>query len=384
LHAKKTLESSGFFCYSHKVFLKHPRMSSADTIKNITKDLIRFRSTDTNQAERKQCLDYIEEFFEGSGFTIHRHGRHGVESLFVSRGNKRPHFLLYGHYDVVEGDDDQFFPHERDGCILGRGSFDMKSGLAVFMNIMKHLPNKRDDIGFIVVGDEEQGGSDGAAFMTEEGYGGGVVLMPDGGMQIDRIIEKEKGVMRFTLTATGVPAHSAMRWNGEHAIDKLIAAITKIQTIFPPESEHPDNHWVDTISVGTIKGGRAVNQIPEYASAFIEVRMTEKTDGKQLLAHIKQTAGSLANVEYEFGTNASLMGSDSRETARFINILKTRGHKPTHSVAHGSSDARYFTESGASVIMCQPKGGNHHGKNEWVDVKALLEYDSVVREFLKL
>jgi succinyl-diaminopimelate desuccinylase len=156
---------------------------------------------------------------------------------------------------LVDGEDSQFEPKKQGDKLVGRGALDMKSGVAVMMALMRQSEQKKWNLGLMLVGDEEIGGFDGTGYLTMLGFGGDIVIIPDGGLAVHRIIEKEKGVLRLVLHAKGEPAHGSAPWKGSSAIHVLAEAITTVHDAFVPLDQHPEDHWVTTCNVGLIEGG---------------------------------------------------------------------------------------------------------------------------------
>src|SRR3989339_346824 len=116
-------------------------------------DLIRFKTTHDRGTELQTCADYIASFFEGTGLTIERIVHSGVPSVVITKGTKTPRVFLSGHFDVVPADEDQFEPVIDGDKLFGRGAFDMKSGVAVMMHLMKAMAETSHDVGLMLTGD---------------------------------------------------------------------------------------------------------------------------------------------------------------------------------------------------------------------------------------
>ena len=359
-------------------------MPRTQKIISLIKELVTIRSTNSRKEQLLQCADFLAAFFSGTSLTVERFLHNEIPSLFISKhGNKHPRVLLYGHFDVVDGNDAQFEVQEKDGKLFGRGVFDMKGPLAILMLIMKELADTPDDVGLMLVGDEEIGGVFGAEYLLQQNYGGDVIIMPDGGMAIHQFTNKEKGILRFKLTAHGKAAHSSVAWKGDSAIDKLIATIDKIHALFVPLSEHPEDHWVKTFSVGELHGGVAYNQVPDSAYACCEVRFTEQDVPEEFIEKVKSLLPPDIDFYLDLYCPANDVDSESELYKKFVACVEDIGRATVFRPAHGSSDARYFSGKGMRVvIISQPDGGDHHGPEEWVDIGALTLYDRVVRKYI--
>ncbi len=331
-----------------------------------------------------RCADFLANFFAGTSLTVERFLENGIPSLFISKhGNKHPKILMYGHFDVVEGADAQFQVEERDDKLFGRGVIDMKGPLAIILLIMRDLAETEHDIGLILVGDEEVGGVNSAQYVLNKGYGGDVIIMPDGGMAIHQFANKEKGILRFKLTATGRGAHSSVPWKGDSAIDKLTKTVDTIRELFVPLDQHPEDHWVNTFTMGELHGGVAYNLVPPTAYACCEVRFIETSDPEEVIQSIKALLPP--DIQFELDLNCPANDADTEHPLykKFMEHVAKTGRTPVFKPAHGSSDGRYFSDHGMRVvIISQPDGGDHHGPEEWVSVEALGLYDQVARGYI--
>jgi acetylornithine deacetylase len=102
-----------------------------------------------------------------------------------------------------------------------------------------------------------------------------------------------KGTLRVEVTASGRMAHSAYPELGESAIDKLIAALTRLRAM-----PLPNNAEIGpcTLNIGLIEGGRAPNVIPDYAHADLLYRLVGPS--QDLRGQIVEAAGNEVKVEF--------------------------------------------------------------------------------------
>jgi succinyl-diaminopimelate desuccinylase len=349
----------------------------------LLKDLISFRTTRDSAAELVKCVNYIEDYFSGLNLDIKLYEKNNVLSIVITKHSKTPKIFLAGHFDVVEGDDEQFKPVDDGRKIYGRGALDMKSGLAILMYIMKELAKTNDGIGLMITGDEEVGGMDGTKYLLEQGYRSEVVLLPDGGLNPQTIIVKEKGFLRIKLSSLGMPAHSSRPWLGKNAFDSLLGAIENIKKIFIPLSEHPEGNWVHTLNIGKISGGVTFNQVAAEAFAELDIRYTEEDTLAELYKKIVLASGEEVGVELVLSGVMTFLDTTLPLVKNYILSLKDIGLNAVFSSTHGSSDARYFAEYNIPVIMSQPEGGLHHARGEWVSIASLETYYDLILNYLK-
>jgi len=198
-------------------------------IVDLTKDLIRFKSTHTRPEEIQRCARFIETWFKEHDIPCVFVERNGVPSVSALPAPRHISLLLMSHIDVVNATDPLFEPFEKNGRLYGRGAIDDKYAAALSMILLKNLieSNRRrglDDstvtLGILITGDEEVGGYHGARSAL-----GGITcdfcIALDGG-RVDKIVVKEKGILRLKVVATGKTAHGARPWQGENASERLM------------------------------------------------------------------------------------------------------------------------------------------------------------------
>lgn len=145
-----------------------------------------------------------------------------------------PRILYFsGHYDVVPAQSrDQFQPRVENGNLFGRGSSDMKSGLAAMIHAAvaareeKLLKSGR--IGIVLVPDEETAGPRGSRDLAARGILGkdGIGMLtpePTGGI----VWNANRGAITLRATMRGKPAHVGRQFEGVNAFERSLPAITQ-------------------------------------------------------------------------------------------------------------------------------------------------------------
>jgi len=355
-----------------------------EKIQKTLEDLIRFRSVaKVYNEEVKKCADYIEQFFVDTALTITRIEQNGVPSIIITKNNtKNPKVFLCGHFDIVEGEDNQFEPRQEGDKIFGRGAEDMKSGVATLMHLMRDLADTPHDVGAMFTGDEEVGGLNGTEYILDNGYSCQVAIIPDGGEEIHKVVIKEKGLIFVDFIAEGVSYHGSRPWKGVRATSRLIEALTRVQKLFIPIEDHPEDHWVSTFNIGKIEGGVVHNQIAASAKALCDLRFPGHEDPEKIINKIKSIIPegvSIKTTIYSFGVDVD----ENHELIQsYSKAIEKIGRKAEFLVTHGRSDGAFFGIKNIAVIQGQPDGGGLHSNNEWVSIPALGEYYTVVKEYL--
>jgi acetylornithine deacetylase/succinyl-diaminopimelate desuccinylase-like protein len=275
-----------------------------------------------------------------------------------------PPLILLSHLDVVpvEADTwsrDPFGGELVDGVIWGRGAVDMKDMVAMELGVLQALAReggeRRRDVIFAAVADEEAGGRFGALhwvvqrpdlFQGSDGRPAAVALnevggysMTVGGRRVYAIQVAEKGIVWTRMTATGTPGHGSMPHSDNPTV-KLAAAVNRLADkprgprVIPivarfldalglhgvvAAAERGDEVAVaaelqssvedlvlrrsisamlrDTVTPTVLRSGQKVNVIASSGQAEIDVRTLPGTDQQALLASIAELAGPDVQVE---------------------------------------------------------------------------------------
>lgn len=190
-------------------------------------------------------------------------------------GPRRVSLILNGHVDVVSPGNEALWEHSpwsgciRDGKLFGRGSCDMKAGLAsaiVAVEALRHIGvEPQGDVLVESVSGEESGGV-GTLSTIVKGYraDSAVILEPTN----LHLCVVQSGALTFRLRITGRSAHACIKHLGVSAIDKacrVLDAVARLEQERHVAFHHPlyaDPMCVAPISIGTISGGDWHSTVP--------------------------------------------------------------------------------------------------------------------------
>lgn len=358
-------------------------------MEEILKRLISFQTISHNKIENKKAIFWIKEKFQKFPLCLKYFEFSKYPSLLaLTKNTKSPKLWLAGHIDVVPGSPCLFEAKIKNGKLVGRGAFDMKFALACYLKLVEDLKNelKNYNFGIMITSDEEIGGFFGTKKILEKGYKGKSVFLPDGGENWKFEI-KAKGVLHLKVKSFGKTSHGSRPWLGEGANEKLIEFLKELKKIFKKEPCKIKNHWHSTLTIGKIEGGRATNQVSDFAEAFLDIRYTNSKERKKIERKIRPLSKKFKKIEIEEIVSANPYSVDKKN--KFLKIFSRIAYqkfkiKTSFSFSHGSSDARFFIEKGIPTILIRPIGGGHHSENEWIDLKDLKRYYEVLKEFVKM
>ena len=220
----------------------------------------------------------------------------------TSAEQPRPTVVFSTHMDTVP----PFIRSSEDSTrIYGRGSCDAKGIIAaqiaaaerlraqgIYVGLLFVVGEERDSLGAEVANEYAANERSGNRHASDGEAQPGRYLV-NGEPTENRIALASKGTLRVEVTASGRMAHSAYPELGESAIDKLLAALTRLRAMLLPSDPEIGPC---TLNIGLIEGGRAPNVIPDYAHADLLYRLVGPS--QELRRQIIETAGEQVKVEF--------------------------------------------------------------------------------------
>jgi len=199
-----------------------------------------------------------------------------------------PAITFSTHMDTVP----PFIPSSEDeDNIYGRGSCDAKGIIAAQIAAAERLRREGIHVGLLFVVGEERD-SLGAKVANDHAPRSCKFLV-NGEPTENQVALASKGTLRVEVTGRGKMAHSAYPELGDSAIDKLIAALTRLRAMPLPSDPQVGPC---TLNIGLIEGGRAPNVIPDYAHADLLYRLIGPTE--ELRKQVLAAAGDQVEVTF--------------------------------------------------------------------------------------
>jgi succinyl-diaminopimelate desuccinylase len=298
----------------------------------------------------------------------------------TTQENLEPSVLLAAHLDVVPAPQSLFTLRRDNENLYGRGVYDMKLAAACYLEFLKaHMEELTSlNIGILFTTDEEIGG-DCIPEILATGLRPKAVFIPDGGGDW-HIEARAKGFFGLKLRAYGKSAHGSRPWEGDNALHRIIDLTQELRREYP----HTNDPSSTTLSVTSINGGEAVNQIADTASALIDFRSfdtQELINFELLLFNLAKTY----NVEAKINQSGRPVIFDKSHPAvqSFMHTFeKFRGKPAEYVESYGGSDARYFAQYNIPCIIVEPYGGGRHAEDEWLLASDLGEYYRLIETWL--
>lgn len=378
----------------------------ADAAVAFTQDLVRLRTVNATGATEveRPAAELVARLFDTFGWTYDvveiAPGRPNTVAVIEGGGGAGPTLMFEGHIDVVtEGDPadwsvDPYGAEVRDGKLWGRGSADMKSGVAAMIYGVRALQLAGPFPGRIVIGvlcDEEGlmlGAKAFAATPLAREVDGVIVCEPEG----YEVCTSARGGIRLRLDLDGVMAHGCMPQEAKSPIvagARIVEALARVQTWAEERyGTHPHAGRV-TVTPTVLHGGDPdqLNVIPAHGIVGIDVRTIPGTDHAELIERVRKFA---AEAAADVGVGVALTVVDDRPAIELpedhpVVTALVEGHRQVHGAAPpfgavpGTTDGTILTRDAGLPTVVYGPGGKWiaHQKDEFVEVREIAEYTRV-------
>lgn len=367
----------------------------------LTQNLVRCKSVTPAEAG---TLTLLESVLTPLGFVCERHtfespGTVPVENLYATIGSGEPHILFAGHVDVVPVGDEASWTHPPfsaeivDGVMYGRGTADMKSGVAAFVAAASRLLAEglpQGKISLLITCDEEAVAVNGTNPLVKLLIGRGekfdcCIVGEPSSYEVfgDMIKIGRRGSLNGRLTLYGKQGHSAYPHRADNPIPRLLATLTEINADQLDEGTRnfqPSHLEITTIDVGN----PAANVIPAKAHATFNVRFNDTYSGETLaerLAHICRRCAGKHDLRFEYGAEPFITSPGPLTDAAIAALRKVAGCVPELSTTGGTSDARFIAPY-CPVIELGLVGRTIHQVDERVPVSEITQLTEVYHAML--
>lgn len=332
----------------------------------------------------------LEAFFRKAGIdTVRDEVAPGRPNLVAVVEGRRPGpTLVYcGHTDTVgvEGMAQPFVPVPRDGRVYGRGTGDMKGGLAAACGAAARTAGRGLARGRLVVAavvDEEFASLGAEAFVREWRADAAVVLEPTD----LRVAIAHKGFVLAEILTTGRAAHGSRPDEGRDAIfrmGRVLAALEQHGRALEAGTPHP-RLGVPSVHASTVHGGREWSTYPDRCLLQLERRTLPGETADAVMAAFERLLAVLRSDDGEFEAETRLVMARAAyeidERAEIVQALLgvaagsagARGRD-----AHGPVGLTFWTDAailgGAGIpsVIFGPVGGGYHSTEEWVDLRSV-------------
>ncbi|MFZ9359917.1 MAG: succinyl-diaminopimelate desuccinylase [Candidatus Nanopelagicales bacterium] len=345
-------------------------MNINQELSKLTLDLVNISSVSKDE---KSIADSIAEALKKySHLKITR-----VNNSIVAQtnfGNKQ-RVVIAGHIDTVPANNN--FPGKiNDSEVIGLGSVDMKSGIAVALKLASEITSSNYDVTYLFYESEEiETKFNGLELITKQqkdllDCDFAILMEPTNG-----ILEVGcQGSLRFEVSTSGKRSHSARWWNGENAIHKTNKILEILNNYKSREPEIDGHKFREGLQAVKVNGGIAGNVVPDSVTISINHRFAPDTSIDQATQNMK-TLFKDFNFQLVDAANAAPTGLSNPLIKEFVsNIGKNIAPK------FGWTDVARFANAGIPAINFGPGDPNlaHHPEE-----KVLISQINDVYESLK-
>ena len=311
--------------------------------------------------------------------SVVRDGNAIVASTNLNRSSR---VVIAGHIDTVPVANNlptQLHHFEREQVIVGRGTVDMKGGVAVMLKLAVELQDPNVDISWVFYDNEE-------VASELNGLGRLVRNRPDliqGDFAVlceptSALIEGGcNGTIRVEVSASGKKAHSARPWMGENAIHKLAPALEKLAS-FQPETLTVDGlEYRESLNAVLASAGIATNVITDLATLTVNYRFAPSRSGEEAERLMREFFADFEVTVTDLAVGAR-PGLNTEPAQAFMASLGTEV-KPKY----GWTDVARFSALGIPAVNYGPGDPSlAHADNENVPVGHLFDCEAGLRRWL--
>jgi len=364
-------------------------MSISNDILEILSDLIAIPSSYPPGDSIAIC-NYVADRLKQAGYATEIASKSAPVSNVIARmGIGTPSIVFNAHVDTVavadqsEWETDPFEATVIDGRAHGLGAGNCKGSIAVQIWLAEEIARRggplMGEIVFTFVGDEENLGPNGLAYLRDTGMVQPDVLICGAQTQLQAITE-ERGVIWIYIAANGTSAHAGEPQNGDNAIDRMMRLVNGLNRDLRPKMDARGRGALrSTMSIGIIEGGTNTNAVPSACRIEIDRRLMPEESIEDAVAEIEAVLRATEepadswSVTLLTGTKGFASPPDAPCITAFHKaILDITGGPIRDVAAIGASDARYFADDDIVLMTFGPgHAKDGHKANEFVPVDEL-------------
>ena len=348
------------------------------------------------------CQALLAERLASSGFHCESMRFGEVDNLWARRGDGGPVFCFAGHTDVVppgnlgDWNTDPFTPEIIDGVMYGRGSADMKSGLAAMIVGVESFLDAHADhsgsIAFLVTSDEEGRARDGTLRVVETLQARGeqidwcVLGEPSSESRLGDVVRVgRRGSLSGELRVKGVQGHVAYPRLADNPIARFAPVLAQLvatewdsgNDFFPPTS----------FQVVEVRAGAgAPNVTPGELFARFNFRYSTVWDHEGLRVRMREMLDAHDldyDLEWHLSGEPFLTAEGKLTRAVSDAVADIAGSRPELSTGGGTSDGRFIAPAGADVVELGPVNASIHKVNECVNLEDVCKLSQVYERILE-
>jgi acetylornithine deacetylase len=333
-----------------------------------------------------QIAEALAQHMRGLGFDVVKEevaaGRPNVIGVLEGARPGRS-LMLCGHIDTVgvEGMTDPFDPVERNGRLYGRGSQDMKGGVAAMVDACRVVRDRGLTKGRLIVAAvvDEEYESIGADALVRTWTADGAIVTEQTDLQIG---VGHKGFAWIEIETHGRAAHGSRPKEGRDAILRMGRVLGRLERLDRELQARPPHPVMATASLhaSIVSGGRELSSYPDRCRLQMERRTVAGESAQTALDEARTILSALSGEDDEFSASSTLMfGRPPYEVPA--------GHALPEMMAQAAAsagipaarvglsfwtDAAILGGAGIPSILFGPGGAGLHSTEEYVKVPEVL------------
>lgn len=358
---------------------------SEPAILDLAKRLIAIPSENPPGNHYEECATTLFEELVRLGFDdVRREGACVLASVGTG-----PRILYFsGHYDVVPAQSrDQFQPRVQGANLFGRGSSDMKSGLAAMIHAAAAA---RDEglltsgcIGIVLVPDEETAGPRGSRHLEARGVLGkdGIGMLtpePTGGI----VWNANRGAITLRATMRGSPAHVGRQFEGVNAFEQALPALVRLTEIKKEVELRETQYSISPAAAhksilllgGRCEGGTNFNVTPDRFSFTIDRRINPEENLEEEAQRVRDALEGFEIETLQHEAAAATPEGDSLGRILSRQIASVTGKEAAFEMCPGLLETRFYAARGIPAFAYGPGLLTvSHGPNEFVPIRNIAQ-----------
>ena len=351
----------------------------------LTEKLIGYDTSDPEGI--RLCAGFVKAWLEARDIETMEMTVRGLPVLIADAGPDQGALtlLLHGHIDVVPGLPEQFRPRAEGERLYGRGAYDMKGALAALMLALVDLRDQRQRavrvrLGVVPDEESEEETERGGELLVAQGFVGDFAIT---GEPTDlHIGVAAKGVFAMRIVVEGRAAHGATPWLGDNAILRAMEVFREIESL-PFARQSSELFDRPSINLGRILGGDALNKVPDTCVIDVDVRYLPEQEPSEILSEVSSIPG--ARVVSTFTRPPVTVDPESSFVRALCDAAAPFHAGEVRGIGRdGASDAVSFLRVGVPAVEFGPRGGGHHGPDEWVSLPSLAAYRRAISSFVDI
>lgn len=372
-----------------------------DETVTLLQELVRIDSTNPDLvpggAGEGAIAGFVATWLRDRGFEVHRLesrvGRPSIVAIAYGSGGGRS-LMLNGHLDTVTlagYDGDPLDPVIRGGKLFGRGSYDMKSGVAALMVAGAHAAAQphAGDIVLALVADEEHASAGTSEALEHFTADAAIVVEPSELM----VTLAHKGFVWFDVTVEGRAAHGSRPDLGVDAITKagrFLVALDDLAKRLAAERPHP-LLGAASVHASTIRGGEERSSYPASCTIAVEWRTLPGQDAASVEAELWSILDGIAVDDPEFhyrlvrGLERSPFEADreSPVVQSTLRIVEEVTGAPVEIRGEPFwTDCALYADAGIPVVLFGVAGAGAHAATEWVSLESVEIVTQVLMDLI--